>query len=282
MTHRLAYNPHVHTSQVFRVQVDALDLPPERFPTTDLVPIPLAELPRGRFDPDPGEIRDVEAILRAVTGRSEVPRLVLLNANCSDLLPLRKWSEASYTELARRILAEHPDVFVAFTGALAEAGPVDGLVRSIGDPRCVSLAGLTTLRQLLVVYHLAELLVTNDSGPAHFASLTHIDVVTLFGPETPKLFAVLSPRSHVHWAETACSPCVNAYNNRVSACTDNVCMQRIGVEDVFASVREALAARASGEHRPAATPHGPAAEPLWVPPQRTAEDRYDAGRRRVE
>jgi ADP-heptose:LPS heptosyltransferase len=34
-----------------------------------------------------------------------------------------------------------------------------------------------------VIYGLAEVLVTNDGGPAHFAALTPIDVVTLFGPE---------------------------------------------------------------------------------------------------
>ena len=42
---------------------------------------------------------------------------------------------------------------------------------------------------LMVLYTMCEILVTNDSGPAHFASLTPINVVTLFGPETPDLFA---------------------------------------------------------------------------------------------
>ena len=41
---------------------------------------------------------------------------------------------------------------------------------------------------LLVLYMRREILVTNDSGPAHFASLTPIHVASLFGPETPALF----------------------------------------------------------------------------------------------
>ena len=57
------------------------------------------------------------------------------------------------------------------------------------------LAGKTTLRQLLVLYTLAEVLVTNDSGPAHFATLTRIRVVMLFGPETPELFAARTSRN---------------------------------------------------------------------------------------
>ena len=93
--------------------------------------------------------------------------------------------------------------------------------------------GKTTLRQLLVLYTLAKVLVTNDRGPAHFATLTPIRVVALFGPETPALFAARTPRNEVLWAGIVCSPCVNAYNNRQSPCRNNVCMQAITVEQVF-------------------------------------------------
>jgi ADP-heptose:LPS heptosyltransferase len=85
-------------------------------------------------------------------------------------------------------------------------------------------------------------LVTNDSGPAHFATLTPIDVVTLFGPETPALFAARTPRNHVLWAGIACSPCVSAFNNRLSRCRNNLCMQRISVDQVFAATLAACAA----------------------------------------
>jgi ADP-heptose:LPS heptosyltransferase len=107
----------------------------------------------------------------------------------------------------------------------------------------VSLAGSTTIRQLLIVYGMAEVLVTNDSGPAHFAALTSIDVITLFGPETPHLFAALTPRNHTIWAGLACSPCINAFNDRLSPCTNNQCMQSITVGQVFEEVCRAYEAR---------------------------------------
>ena len=92
------------------------------------------------------------------------------------------------------------------------------------------------MRQLLNVYGVADVLVTNDSGPAHFAALTPVDVVTLFGPETPQLFGALTPRSHILWAGLACSPCINAFNDRQSPCTNNLCMQHITVDQVLAEV----------------------------------------------
>jgi len=121
-------------------------------------------------------------------GMSPNHRLILLNANASDLLPLRKWPEENYAALARRLLEGFADLTVAFTGSMEEAtGRRPGTER--GSTRCLCLAGRTTLRQLVIAYGLAEVLVTNDSGPAHFAALTEIDVVALFGPETPLLFS---------------------------------------------------------------------------------------------
>jgi ADP-heptose:LPS heptosyltransferase len=91
---------------------------------------------------------------------------------------------------------------------------------------------------VLVLYTRSAILVTNDSGPAHFASMTPIRVVTLFGPETPALFAARSPHATTLWAGITCSPCVNAYNNRQSICRNNLCMQAITVDDVFARVTD--------------------------------------------
>jgi len=240
MTHRLLYNPHRHTSEVFLSLVEAVQRPPAVFPTFDFVPTALPEPPP--FTPEPGEVRDVGDLVRAA-GIPPGSGLILLNPNASDLLPLRRWPTERYVELAGRLLPKCPDAYVGFTGAPNEAGATRELVESVKSNRCVSFAGKTTLRQLLVLYTLADVLVTNDSGPAHFATLTPIRVVTLFGPETPALFAARTPRNSVLWAGIACSPCVSAYNNRQSRCQNNVCMQAITVDQVFTEVCRAYEAR---------------------------------------
>jgi ADP-heptose:LPS heptosyltransferase len=119
------------------------------------------------------------------------------------------------------------------TGAPDEAEAIARVAAQVGSPRCFSLAGKTSLSQLLVLYAMSELLITNDSGPAHFASMTPITVITLFGPETPLLFRALTPRAIPIWMQLPCSPCVNAYNNRQSSCRDNICMKSITVDHVF-------------------------------------------------
>jgi ADP-heptose:LPS heptosyltransferase len=233
MTHRLLYNPYIHTSQNFQLMVEAIQQPPDKLPTFDgTIPGANAVLPR--YVARPADQDEVRSIIRREYGHPEVPPLILLNPNASDLLPLRKWPTDRYVELARRLLERFTEVTIAMTGSPNEAQPIERLAAQVDSPRCFSLAGKTTLPQLLVLYSLAELLITNDSGPAHFASMTPVTVITLFGPETPHLFRALTPRAIPIWMQLPCSPCVNAYNNRQSPCRDNVCMKSITVDHVFA------------------------------------------------
>jgi len=232
MTHPITYNPHLHTTTAFQVLVEVLAANPK-------LPVPSFEPPPATFEPPEFEPRpeEIESVRRLLPSRDGVTMpVILLNPNASDLLPLRQWPRQRYAELATRLLRRFPDLAVVFTGLPVEAPAIQALARGVNNPRCVSVAGKTSLRQLMTLFALSEILVTNDSGPAHFATLTPVQVVTLFGPETPALFAAQTTRNVPLWARLACSPCVNAYNNRQSSCTDNACMQSISVEQVFNEV----------------------------------------------
>jgi ADP-heptose:LPS heptosyltransferase len=234
MTHRLVFNPFLHAGQIFRFLVEAIAVPAETLPAMD-TPRWADEQPP-MIEPTAAEIKEVDAIVRRVTGRETRPPLILLNANTGDLLPLRRWPRERYIELAGRLLEHYPQAFVGLTGSPSEAAGAQELVDRIGSDRCVNFGGTTTLRQLLILYFLSEVMVTNDSGPAHYSALTPIDVITLFGPETPAAFGSLSPRSHLFWAGLPCSPCINAFNDRWSPCRNNLCMQALSVDEVFRRV----------------------------------------------
>jgi ADP-heptose:LPS heptosyltransferase len=75
-------------------------------------------------------------------------------------------------------------------------------------------------------------MLSNDSGPPHFASATDMPTFVFFGPETPKLYCPLGKTTPIY-AGLACSPCVSAANHRKTACDDNVCLQVITPEQVF-------------------------------------------------
>jgi ADP-heptose:LPS heptosyltransferase len=240
LTHRVQWNPYYHTAAAYYVLVEALlDDPRERpmlkrtAPRLDWAPPVLT------FTDD--ERRRAGEIINQAAGRVIDGPVVLLNPNAGDLMPLRRWPETRFVELAKRLIESDPSVSVGFTGSPAEQAGVEALVRSVGSPRAFSLAGRTTLRELFAVYDLCDVLLTNDSGPGHFSSLTDIHAVVLFGPETPALYGPLGRNAHVLYASLACSPCLNALNHRHSPCQNNVCMQDITVEQAFEKVRQLLA-----------------------------------------
>jgi ADP-heptose:LPS heptosyltransferase len=241
MTHRVQYNPHLHTAAAYYMLVDALDADPKQIPLMKTA-VPGIDFSAPPFRPSDDETDRVRAILDRVAGHKVESPLVLLNPNASDLLPLRRWATERFIELGKRILANHPYATIAITGAPDEAGAAEAIARQIG-PAAVSLAGHTTLRELIVVYTLADVLVTNDSGPGHFASMTNVTSIVLFGPETPAVFGPLSTNTHVVRADIACSPCVNPFNHRFSPCNDNVCMQMISVDQVYELVDERLSGK---------------------------------------
>lgn len=236
MTHRVQYNPYLHTSQAYSLLVEALGENPQDLPLLK-IPSRRPDETRHRFVPTAEETARVTELIGGTAGK-----LVVLNPNTGDLLPIRMWPTERFVELGQRILREHPDARLILTGAPSEKAGAEEVGRRIGSPeRVVSVAGKTTLRDVLVLYTLADVLVTNDSGPGHFASMTDIHNVVLFGPETPQLFGPLGENRHVIWAQLACSPCVSPYNHRFSPCTNNVCMQSITVDQVYREVASALA-----------------------------------------
>ena len=265
MTHRIQYLPQLHISVQYSVLVEAAFNPSSRGDEPagpggigafePMLKVPLehirstAQEAPPAFTPSTAEIVSMRQRLGSPSGP-----VIVLNPNASDLLPLRKWETAKFGELARRILAAYPESKIVLTGAPSERGAADELIRSLNSDRVKSLAGETTLPELLTLYSLADVLVTNDSGPGHFASLTPVHAIVLFGPETPRLFGPLghptthsprgggprAPATTVIWKELACSPCVSVFNHRLSPCRNNVCMQTITVDEVFEAVKAAL------------------------------------------
>lgn len=238
-THRATWNAHLHVacSYVSLVRAAAEDAGTAPLPKS---PAPrLAELRFPEFRPTDADDRACAQLL-AGAGVPAGARIVLVNPNASDLLPLRRWPEERFAELCRTLRATRPDVWTVLTGAPHEAALAARIVAAAGGDRTASVVGKTDLRGLLTLFSRASVLVSADSGPPHFAALTPIRCVTLFGPETPALYGPVNDRNEAISAGLACSPCIHAWNRRVSTCRDNVCMQRIEVGRVAAAVVRAL------------------------------------------
>jgi ADP-heptose:LPS heptosyltransferase len=237
LTHEVMYNPHLHTWQSLVALVDAT-----AEPATD---VPMGKFPAATEWRVPPVQSDAEARRRILdlvareNPQAAGKRLIVVNPNASKLIPVRRWPLDRYAALVAGLLGDPANACV-ITGTAAEREEARFIVDRVASDRVVNLAGKTSLRELIDLFNVAALLVTNDSGPAHFAALTPIHIVVFFGPETPDLYRPLSDNCTPVYAEYACSPCVSAYNQRRTACTDNKCLQHFSVDGVLTLIRRIL------------------------------------------
>lgn len=240
LTHQVWYNPHIHIAKNFLALVNALLAPQAEYPFSKTV-IDEAELilPVLTFTAQEQEAMQAR-LCGCVPGyQPDRHRLVLINPNASELLPQRRWMPERYIALITKILEADQNILVLITGAPGEQQEAAAMCQAVGNSRCCNFAGGTSLQQLPLLYSLAELMVTNDSGPGHFSAITAMPTFVLFGPETPALYGSLGNSTPIY-AGLACSPCVSAANHRKTPCTDNVCLKAITVEQVFALIAPLL------------------------------------------
>ena len=238
LTHKVAYNPHIHIAKNFISLTNAL------LSSAPETPYSKKAVTDGEIKLEKAEIKDeakaaiVEKIKWALPLYDESKRIVIFNANASDLMPLRRWPRKYYIELGRKLLESYGDIIILLTGAPSEREGLDIIRAALGD-RCVNFAGLTGFSELAPLYAVSRLMLTNDSGPAHFAAVTDLPTFVFFGPETPALYGSLGNFTPIY-AGLACSPCVSAANHRKSACDDNQCVKVITPDFVFDVLKKEL------------------------------------------
>lgn len=182
-----------------------------------------------------------DALLAQLLPQHGAKRLLLVNPNASEFLPQRRWPVSHFISFVSRMLERHADLDIVLIGGPGDVATTSAIAAAVAEPRCADAAGRLPLAALPALYARAAALLSNDSGPAHFASVVDLPVVVMFGPETPSLYRPLG-RATVLSANLPCSPCVNVTNQRKTDCRDNRCMREIAVSSVIAAVESVLGA----------------------------------------
>ena len=237
LTRKVHYNPHIHITKNFLSLIHAafakeIEVPFSKIHIADSD----VRLEQAIIDPtvlskvlERIEKLAVDAGIEFTQGKH---RLILVNPNASDLLPQRRWAQQRFSELIQGLNQRYPNDLILITGSPAEFEYVEK-VRAVANVKnALNFAGQVSFAELPPLYTLADVMVTNDSGPGHFSAVTPLRTVVLFGPETPALYGSVGKSISIT-ANLACSPCVSAANHRKTPCHDNVCMQAITVPQVL-------------------------------------------------
>ena len=147
--------------------------------------------------------------------------------------PAKRWLPERFAEAAAKITAQSSAQWILF-GTKKDAAIGEQIAAAIGD-HCVNRIGQTTLDQLIDELRQCSLLLTNDTGTMHLATLLGVPVVAVFGSTEPRLTGPLGNGHTVLRHHVECSPCF------LRECPiDFRCMKAISADKVAGAVLSML------------------------------------------
>ena len=164
---------------------------------------------------------------------SEINKIVCVNINAGKLSLLRRWPQENFAELILGLYHRF-GVKTVLIGGKEDISYVDEFTKKLPNNIDIfNFCGKLSIKELIGLFSKSRLLITNDSGPLHIASIVGLPTVSFFGPETPYLYGPLGSEHHVFYEDMFCSPCINIYNSKKSDCHNNICLTSIKPETVL-------------------------------------------------
>ena len=203
--------------------------------------------PDGSLEVSSGRKSAARDFLRSHGVDVETPRPLVALCPGSINSRAKRWPTERYAALADRLIDEL-DAEVLLVGSTAEAEVSLEVARQMRKQPVV-LAGKTDLAELVGVLSQVDLLVTNDTGPAHIASALSRPTIVIFGPTNPLTTRPFSPFGEIVREPPDCAPCM------LRDCPiDHRCMTAISPDDIFERARAMLSDQFTAcEHSAAAT-----------------------------
>lgn len=164
---------------------------------------------------------------------SEAPYPLPLDGEYAVIVPgarwkTKRWPPAKFSRLALKL-----PIKSVIVGSKSESLLSKQIAGESGG-KAISVAGKTSLKELSGIISKARFVVTNDSGPMHFAAAHGVPVFALFGPTNP---AQTGPYGKGHTIITAGVECAPCFKKR---CGDVKCMEKIPVSKVLGAIKDEM------------------------------------------
>jgi heptosyltransferase-2 len=144
----------------------------------------------------------------------------------------KHWPTENFADLARRIV-DHLGRTVLVLCGPAEREEARQIAHQAARKRVVSFADFpTSIGLTKAAIRAAELLVTTDSGPRHFARPFGVPVVTIFGPTHPAWSETDDPHAVHLQIRVDCGPC----QRRTCPLKHHRCMRDLSIDWAFDAV----------------------------------------------
>ena len=234
-----AFNQNTHIAKNFLALCKTALAEKQHYPNYK-GPIENSEILLPTFQSDVDLARQMKAQVREVlTDWQETP-LVLVNPDVGPNLTIRNYPIDHYVQVVRGILERASDICVLLIGVPENSATCEKIIEAVDSDRCRNFCGRTqSLAELVELINFSRLLISNDNGPVHFASLTQTPIVALFSTDSPFVYGPLG-NCVILYTFFHCSPCISFLNNKRSRCANNLCLQTLEPAQVLESSRRIM------------------------------------------
>ncbi|MFC1633692.1 lipopolysaccharide heptosyltransferase II [Planctomycetota bacterium] len=183
---------------------------------------------------DPAEDQALKSKLPELTG-AKSPIVILVPGGAFG--PSKCWPNERFAQTADWLINNYNATIVISVAPEATERRIAKEIFELSGHKLISLAdNPLTLGQLKSLFSIADLVITNDTGPRHIAITTGRKVVTLFGPNDPAWTDTEYENEIQIVGNVPCAPCTSPTCNQ----SQHLCMQAITVKMVCGAVKELL------------------------------------------
>lgn len=178
-----------------------------------------------RFDLRVSKDRKQKAfeLLREHGARVNAPFVLLCPGSINSRA--KRWPAERYAALADRLVESGANIVLI--GSPGEADVSQEVCRHT-QHQLVVLTGKTTVAEAAALISMADVLITNDTGPAHIGAALNTPTIVIFGPTNPLTTYPVSANAEIIRRAPDCAPCM------LRDCPiDHRCMTAIAPEEVF-------------------------------------------------
>ncbi len=234
-----AFNQNAHIAKNFLALCRTALAEKQHYPNYK-GPIENSEILLPTFQSDVDLARQMKAQVREVFPAWQETPLVLVNPDVGPNLAIRNYPADHYVQVVRGILERSSDICVLLIGVPENDASCEKIVGAVDSERCRNFCGRTrSLAELVELINFSRLLISNDNGPVHFASLTQTPILALFSTDSPFVYGPLG-NCVILYTFFHCSPCISFLNNKRSRCANNLCLQTLEPAQVLESSRRIM------------------------------------------
>ncbi|QSH41947.1 glycosyltransferase family 9 protein [Lentisphaerota bacterium ZTH] len=174
------------------------------------------------------------ALVEALTGESlegDMPDLPLVSCNSRGITRLlaessigesdkilgfvtgarwesKCWKPEFFARIAKNFLEHQPNFKILLIGSAADINGAQKIAGLVNNPRLVSIAGKTSIGEMIEAIRRCDFIISNDSGPVHIAAALKKTVFGLFGPTSPEKTGPYGDFHHIFQRKLSCIKCL--------------------------------------------------------------------------